>query len=240
MNTGIKNTPNFRGAMFGYHKADVNSYAERVESELEIQQNRYTKLEQQLGQLAQETDRAKNTADEKMREARLLTEQNAELRRTIRELEGQIAEKDQLSSRIQEENRKLQQQLRESGADPKTIQDAIVNAQRMSGIILEEAREESQAIRHQAEQDRQQAEDASRQTLAQARQEAEDMIQSAQRRCDSLQRDYDQVLMDVTLFKANLLQMYREHMEKLLALPEKEPLQLECVTELEVVEEKPT
>jgi len=61
----------------------------------------------------------------------------------------------------------------------------------------------------------------------------------AEKKCDNLQQAYDRILLDVTKFKSELMDMYRRHMELLAALPEKdstEPNQLGGFIDVEFLE----
>ena len=117
------------------------------------------------------------------------------------------------------------------GADPKTIQDAILNAQRMSEIVIVEAQQKAFDIREKARKDKKQQEEEGKKMVEDAKAEALRVTSEAELRCDSLQHEYDRILMDVTGFKAEIMKMYRKHMELLAALPPKEIVEAEEISE---------
>ena len=117
------------------------------------------------------------------------------------------------------------------GADPKTIQDAILNAQRMSEIVIVEAQQKAMDLREKARQDKKQQEEEGKKMVEDAKAEALRVTSEAELRCDSLQHEYDRILMDVTGFKAEIMKMYRKHMELLAALPPKEIVEAEEISQ---------
>lgn len=235
MGSGNINAQSFRGALIGYNKMEVDNYIDRIESELSIHESRQGKWEQQVKDLSDEAERLHNRVDAERAEKKELLNKNTRLNNRIEDLEKQVQiireEKEILQKQLQEQ----QDKMNEEGINPKTIQDAILNAQRMGEIVISEANEKSQEIIRQADMYRLEQETTGRQLLEKAKKEADTMIQEAQRKCDNLQKDYDRILLDVTGFKAQLMKMYRKHMEILAALPEKEISEIDCTNEAEKI-----
>lgn len=184
----------FRTAFMGYQKSDVDAYVTRVKIELEEQEKQQKKLEEEL------------------------QEQRSEIEDQQKRLDGAEKKYEDLKREYEEYRNRMEAE----GADPKTIQDAILNAQRMSEIVIVEAQQKAMDIREKARQDKKQQEEEGKKMVEDAKAEALRVTSEAELRCDSLQHEYDRILMDVTGFKAEIMKMYRKHMELLAALPPKE------------------
>ena len=183
----------FRTAFMGYQKSDVDAYVTRVKIELEEQEKQQKKLEEEL------------------------QEQRSEIEDQQKRLDGAEKKYEDLKREYEEYRNRMEAE----GADPKTIQDAILNAQRMSEIVIVEAQQKAMDIREKARQDKKQQEEEGKKMVEDAKAEALRVTSEAELRCDSLQHEYDRILMDVTGFKAEIMKMYRKHMELLAALPPK-------------------
>ena len=193
----------FRTAFIGYQKSDVDAYVTRIKIELEEQEKQQKKLEEELQEQKTEIEDQQKNLDE-----------------TEKKYEDLKREYEEYRNRMEAE-----------GADPKTIQDAILNAQRMSEIVIVEAQQKAMDIREKARQDRKQKEEEGKKMVEDAKAEALRVTSEAELRCDSLQHEYDRILMDVTGFKAEIMKMYRKHMELLAALPPKEIVEAEEISE---------
>ena len=193
----------FRTAFIGYQKSDVDAYVTRIKIELEEQEKQQKKLEEELQEQKTEMEDQQKNLDEAEKKYEDLKREYEEYR-----------------NRMEAE-----------GADPKTIQDAILNAQRMSEIVIVEAQQKAMDIREKARQDRKQKEEEGKKMVEEAKAEALRVTSEAELRCDSLQHEYDRILMDVTGFKAEIMKMYRKHMELLAALPPKEIVEAEEISE---------
>lgn len=193
----------FRTAFIGYQKSDVDAYVTRIKIELEEQEKQQKKLEEELQEQKTEMEDQQKNLDEAEKKYEDLKREYEEYR-----------------NRMEAE-----------GADPKTIQDAILNAQRMSEIVIVEAQQKAMDIREKARQDRKQKEEEGKKMVEDAKAEALRVTSEAELRCDSLQHEYDRILMDVTGFKAEIMKMYRKHMELLAALPPKEIVEAEEISE---------
>mgnify|MGYP004451983725 FL=1 len=193
----------FRTAFMGYQKSDVDAYVTRIKIELEEQEKQQKKLEEELQEQKTEMEDQQKNLDEAEKKYEDLKREYEEYR-----------------NRMEAE-----------GADPKTIQDAILNAQRMSEIVIVEAQQKAMDIREKARQDRKQKEEEGKKMVEDAKAEALRVTSEAELRCDSLQHEYDRILMDVTGFKAEIMKMYRKHMELLAALPPKEIVEAEEISE---------
>ena len=184
----------FRTAFMGYQKADVDAYVSQVKTELEEQEEQNKKLEEEI------------------------QEQKSE----IEDQQKHLDEAEKKYEDLKREYEEYRNRMEAEGADPKTIQDAILNAQRMSEIVIVEAQQKAMDIREKARKDKKQQEEEGKKMVEDAKAEALRVTSEAELRCDSLQHEYDRILMDVTGFKAEIMKMYRKHMELLAALPPKE------------------
>ena len=193
----------FRTAFMGYQKSDVDTYVTRVKIELEEQEKQQKKLEEEL------------------------QEQRSEIEDQQKRLDGAEKKYEDLKREYEEYRNRMEAE----GADPKTIQDAILNAQRMSEIVIVEAQQKAIDIREKARQDKKQQEEEGKKMVEDAKAEALRVTSEAELRCDSLQHEYDRILMDVTGFKAEIMKMYRKHMELLAALPPKEIVEAEEISQ---------
>ena len=193
----------FRTAFMGYQKSDVDAYVTRVKIELEEQEKQQKKLEEEL------------------------QEQRLEIDDQQKRLDGAEKKYEDLKREYEEYRNRMEAE----GADPKTIQDAILNAQRMSEIVIVEAQQKAMDIREKARQDKKQQEEEGKKMVEDAKAEALRVTSEAELRCDSLQHEYDRILMDVTGFKAEIMKMYRKHMELLAALPPKDIVEAEEVSQ---------
>ena len=184
----------FRTAFMGYQKSEVDAYVTRIKIEFEEQEKQQKKLEEEL------------------------QEQKTE----IEDQQKRLDENEKKYEDLKREYEEYRNRMEAEGADPKTIQDAILNAQRMSEIVIVEAQQKAMDIREKARQDKKQQEEEGKKLVEDAKAEALRVTSEAELRCDSLQHEYDRNLIDVTGFKAESMKMYRKHMELLAALPPKE------------------
>ena len=193
----------FRTAFMGYQKSEVDAYVTRVKIEFEEQEKQKKKLEEEL------------------------QEQKTE----IEDQQKRLDENEKKYEDLKREYEEYRNRMEAEGADPKTIQDAILNAQRMSEIVIVEAQQKAMDIREKARQDKKQQEEEGKKLVEDAKAEALRVTSEAELRCDSLQHEYDRILMDVTGFKAEIMKMYRKHMELLAALPPKEIVEAEEISQ---------
>ena len=193
----------FRTAFMGYQKSEVDTYVTRVKIEFEEQEKQQKKLEEEL------------------------QEQKTE----IEDQQKRLDENEKKYEDLKREYEEYRNRMEAEGADPKTIQDAILNAQRMSEIVIVEAQQKAMDIREKARQDKKQQEEEGKKLVEDAKAEALRVTSEAELRCDSLQHEYDRILMDVTGFKAEIMKMYRKHMELLAALPPKEIVEEEEISQ---------
>ena len=193
----------FRTGFMGYQKSDVDAYVSRIKIELEDQEKQQRKLEEEI----------------------------QEQRTEIEDQQKRLDEAEKKYEDLKREYEEYRNRMEAEGADPKTIQDAILNAQRMSEIVIVEAQQKAFDIREKARKDKKQQEEEGKKMVEDARAEALRVTSEAELRCDSLQHEYDRILMDVTGFKAEIMKMYRKHMELLAALPPKEIVEAEEISE---------
>ncbi|MBU5679470.1 DivIVA domain-containing protein [Blautia sp. MSJ-9] len=214
MSTDNQSKPIFRNSFIGYNKADVDDYIARLESEMEIVEKRQGKWEGQITDLNGEIERLNNTVDRERTDRVEFQDKNVELEQKVIELERQL-------EILRNENN--------SEADPKTIQDAILNAQRMSEMIVTEANQKAEEIKNETELFHQEQERIARQIVEDAKKEAHNIISTAETKFESLQRDYNSALLDVSKFKTELLNMYHKHIKLLDSLPEIETPKMDYI-----------
>lgn len=238
MGSKDNSSPKFRGAVGGYNRTDVMDYVARKEAEAEIRERRYNDLEKQCEDLKQKLAELNETLDAERAEKQTLIEEHATIKSEAEALRVKLQDADDEKAKMKQDMDELRLNVNTSDADPKTIQTAILSAQRMSEILIEEANQKAEEIRKAAEADRLESEAAGRQAVEAAEQEALRVTEEAEKKCDNLQLAYDRILLDVTRFKSELMDMYRRHMELLAALPEKttEPECIENCVDIEFYE----
>ena len=126
-----------------------------------------------------------------------LEAENARLRQQLAEL----TEKCEAAAGLRQECERLRRELAGADEQRKSIQDALISAQRMSQIVLGEAREEADRI------------------TSEARQTADQTIEEAQQRNEALQASYDRMLVDTSKMKSELIELYRRHLALLAEIP---------------------
>lgn len=135
----------------------------------------------------------------KPEEAQRLREENAQLQ----ELLTSLTEKYNATASLRQECENLRAEIAAAEDQRKTIQDALISAQRMREIVLSEARTEAERVTSEAQQ-------SASQTLEEARQ-----------RNQALQASYDRMLMDTGKLKSELIELYRRHLALLAEIPGK-------------------
>lgn len=100
----------------------------------------------------------------------------------------------------------LGQSVMDYRAQEDTIRNALINAQRMSDTILEEARQQAEQI------------------VAQATEQATHIHESAEADVQMERAEMKRVQKEVAAFKARLLSIYREHLTLIGVLTEDEPV----------------
>ena len=188
----------------GYQKTDVDQYVMRTASEIEEQKKLQKKLEEEIQELHTE----------------------------IEDQQKKLDQSEEKYEELKKEYEEYRSRMEAEGTDPKIIQDAILNAQRMSEIVIVEAQQKALDIREKARKDKKQQEEEGRKLVEDAKTEAFRVTSEAELRCNNLQHEYDRILMDVTGFKSELMKMYRKHMELLAALPPKEVIEIKEIKDL--------
>ena len=194
----------FRTTLMGYQKTDVDQYVMRTASEIEEQKKIQKKLEEEIQELHTE----------------------------IEDQQKKLDQSEEKYEELKKEYEEYRSRMEAEGTDPKIIQDAILNAQRMSEIVIVEAQQKALDIREKARKDKKQQEEEGRKLVEDAKTEAFRVTSEAELRCNNLQHEYDRILMDVTGFKSELMKMYRKHMELLAALPPKEVIEIKEIKDL--------
>lgn len=151
----------------------------------------------------------------------------------------QLGQDSQKISDLEKENAALKeklyllaQKIEEYRADEDNLKSALLNAQRMGENVVREAKQKADAIEREAKI------------------RAEGIVSSAAERCREEELEYERIRVEVSQFKANVLGLYRQHIESLSTLPEydgegaeaaaeEEPAAAPAVEEPETVEAAP-
>ena len=95
----------------------------------------------------------------------------------------------------------LAQKIEEYRKDEENVKTALLNAQRMAESIIREARQKSEAM------------------IREAGIKADDLVQSAKGQVRDEEIELERVQGEVARFKADILQLYKQHIESLSSLP---------------------
>lgn len=224
---GINGTVTFHSALLGYHKAEVDDYVARAESELDIQEKRQENWDTEIEDQKKEIERLKNILETERNEKQMLLDKQSRMQRELESIREELSQALKKMEDREKEYEDYRKKMEAEGVDPKIIQDAILSAQRMSDIVIGEAQQKAHDILDEAEQDKNQKEEEGRQIIKNAQNKAKQATDMAEMKCVKLQKEYDRILLDVTGFKAELMKMYRKHMEMLAELPQKDIVEIE-------------
>lgn len=142
------------------------------------------------------------------------------------QLQQDIQEAEALRKRISDllsENQKLTRELESYQADGEMLKSALINAQRMGENVIREANQKSEEILHRANL---RADDIIRdanELLQKATERADEIVNEANEQRQAEEREYERVRLEVTRFKADVLNLYRNHVASLSRLPEYQP-----------------
>ena len=148
------------------------------------------------------------------------------LDRIEEQLKSSADELERLQQQIQQlqsENQRLTKETEDYRADGEIMKSALINAQRIGENVIREANQKAEEIIHKANL---RSDDIIR--------DANDLLQKATDRADEIvreasdqrmleEREYERVRLEVTRFKADVLNLYRSHVESLSRLPEYTP-----------------
>lgn len=148
------------------------------------------------------------------------------LDRIEEQLKSNANELERLQQQIQQlqsENQRLAKETEDYRADGEIMKSALINAQRIGENVIREANQKAEEIIHKANI---RSDDIIR--------DANDLLQKATDRADEIvreasdqrmmeEREYERVRLEVTRFKADVLNLYRSHVESLSRLPEYTP-----------------
>ena len=124
---------------------------------------------------------------------------------------------------LQSDNQRLSKETEDYRADGEIMKSALINAQRIGENVIREANQKAAELIHKANL---RSDDRIR--------DAHDLLQKATERADEIvreasdqrileEREYERVRLEVTRFKADVLNLYRSHVESLSRLPEYTP-----------------
>lgn len=178
------------------------------------------KAEQANAEHAEFAERAEREREELLERVRRAERKNAALLERAEHAEQEREEMAERAKRERAEQERKAKEAKESMDDPQTIRDAILSAQRMSNIIVSEAKEKAETIRREVEDERAKVQLDIQHQLDAANTETDQMIAAAERKCSDLQLHYDKILLDVSGFKSEMIDLYRKHLELLYKLPD--------------------
>ena len=168
----------------------------------------YQKALDEITELKAKLSGLEQKANAEPEDQQQLTLENEALKQKVEQLTEELKS----IAPLREEYDALRADANATEKERKEIQDALISAQRMSKIVIGEAREEAERVTAQA---RQEAE-----ALAlQAQQAASQTLAEAQQRNDALQASYDRMLMDTSKMKSELIDLYRRHLALLAEIP---------------------
>lgn len=147
------------------------------------------------------------------------------------QLQQNDAQAEQLRKQIADltaENQKLKGELQSFEADGDMLKSALINAQRMGENVIREANQKAEEIIHRANLRGDDIIRDANELLQKASDRADEIENEANEKRMAEEREYDRVRLEVTRFKADVLNLYRSHVESLSRLPEfqKEPRKL--------------
>ena len=160
--------------------------------------------------LKAQLDLWKKKAEEEPKAEKLqqLLRENEELRQANAALKKELESGKADYEALQTECSELRSTASSTEKDLKAIQDALISAQRMSEIVMSEARAEAERLTEQAQQS------------------AAQTLDEAQQRNLALQQSYDRMLMDTSKMKSELIDLYRRHLALLSEIPGQEEVPL--------------
>lgn len=112
------------------------------------------------------------------------------------------AELEKENAALKEKLYLLAQKIEEYRSDEDNLKAALLNAQRMGENVVREAKQKADAIEREAKI------------------RAEGIVSSAADRCKEERLEYERIRAEVSQFKADVLSLYRQHIESLSTLPE--------------------
>ena len=124
---------------------------------------------------------------------------------------------------LQNENQRLAKETEDFRADGEIMKSALINAQRIGENVIREANQKSEEILHRANL---RADDIIRdanELLQKATERADEIVNEANEQRQAEEREYERVRLEVTRFKADVLNLYRNHVASLSRLPEYQP-----------------
>ena len=118
------------------------------------------------------------------------------------------------------ENETLRRNMQSYEADGDMLKSALINAQRMGENVIREANQKAEEIIHRANLRGDDIIRDANELLQKASDRADEIENEANEKRMAEEREYDRVRLEVTRFKADVLNLYRSHVESLSRLPE--------------------
>lgn len=138
----------------------------------------------------------------------------------LKQDEEQSAEQAKRLAELTAENEKLHKSLSEYEADGDMLKSAIINAQRIGENVIREANQKADDIVHRANLRSDDIIRDANDLLQQANDRADEIMNEASDKTQAEEREYERVRMEVTRFKSDILNLYRNHVESLSRIPE--------------------
>ncbi len=152
------------------------------------------------------------------------------------QLEADAQELDSLRKQVADletENKRLSREMESYEADGDMLKSALINAQRMGENVIREANQKADDIVHRANIRGDDIIRDANDLLQKATERADEIVNEANDQKMAEEREYERVRLEVTRFKADVLNLYRSHVESLSRLPEYQKEQAEEAEEAE-------
>lgn len=136
----------------------------------------------------------------------------------LREIANQITQYQKDKEETEKKMAVLVESIREYKKDEDALKDALIGAQKQGRAVIAEAQEQADKI------------------IADAKVKAEEIIGSTRVQLEKEKRCLVKMKQEVSDFKADLLNMYKKHLEQITAIPDYEEEEEEQVEEIPVEE----
>lgn len=120
----------------------------------------------------------------------------------LREVASEIARYQREKEEDEKKIEVLVESVREYKKDEEALKDALIGAQRQGRAVISDAQAKAEAI------------------LSEARSKANEIVSSAKIQNEKEKRSLVKMQQEVSDFKANLLNMYKQHLEQITAIPD--------------------
>lgn len=141
----------------------------------------------------------------------------------IANFEKKLAEKEKEANEQRNEMLKLEAEIEDlnqaAGNDSSAMQESILSTQMICQRIIEEVNQKSNQIIEDANKEGQKTLAQAQEVLELANQQAADIVSKANLQKDAIEQDYLRIQTEITIFRDNVLNIYRRHLALLESLP---------------------